>query len=101
QFEATRVLPTLGRLTPAPAACAIDPDHLASASTGDLPIFEKLFAEKPCRIAGQPRSEPGLVTWAGDRAYFLSGNRLRSAARTDGAARDEPPPLHGRRARLA
>jgi hypothetical protein len=101
QLEATRILPTLGRLAPTPAACAVDPDHLLSPSASELGLYEKLFGEKPCRTGGQPRAEPGLVAWAGARGYFLGKGALRSMSRADGSFQDEPAPLHGRRARLA
>ncbi len=100
QCEATRVLPTLARLTPYPALCAVDPDHLV-APPPDLAPLDALLANDPRRAFGQPPRDPGLVAWAGDRGYFLQGGRLRSAARADGLARDEPPPLAGHRARIA
>jgi len=100
QCEATRVLPALARLTPSPALCAIDPDHLA-APPADLAPFEKILAEGPRRAFGQPPRDPGLVAWAGERGYFLQGAKLRSASRIDGLVRDEPSPIVGRRARIA
>ena len=100
QCEAMRVLPSLARLTPSPALCAVDPDRLA-APPADLAPFEKILAAAPRRAFGQPPRDPGLVAWAGDRGYFLQGGRLRSASRADGVARDEPPPIAGRRARIA
>jgi hypothetical protein len=100
QCEAMRVLPQLARLTPSPALCAVDPDHLA-APPPDLAPFEKILAEEPRRSFGQPPRDPGLVAWAGDRGYFLQGGRLRSASRADGLVRDEPPPIAGHRARIA
>ena len=100
QCEATRVLPTLARLTPHPALCAVDPDHLV-APPPDLAPLEAIFADGPRRAFGQPPRDPGLVAWAGARGYFLQAGRLRSASRIDGLARDEPPPLAGHRARIA
>lgn len=104
QCEAIRVLPRLARLTPSLALCALDPDRLtASPQPGpsDLAALEALLAINPHRFLGQPRREPGLVAWAGDRAYFLHEGALRSAARDGLAARDEPPPFPAHRARIA
>lgn len=100
QCEALRVLPTFARLTPSPALCAVDPDHLA-APPASLAPFEKILAAGPRRAFGQLPRDPGLVAWAGARGYFLQGATLRSASRLDGLVRDEPPPLAGRRARIA
>ena len=100
QCEAMRVLPSLARLAPSPALCAVDPDRLA-APPADLAPFEKILAEEPRRAFGQPPRDPGLVAWAGERGYFLQGGRLRSASRGDGVGRDEPAPIAGRRARIA
>jgi hypothetical protein len=100
QCEAMRVLPTLARLAPYPAVCAIDPDHLV-APPSDLAPLEAILADEPRRTFGQPPRDPGLVAWAGERGYFLHAGRLRSASRADGVARDEPAPLAGHRARIA
>ncbi|MFO0759905.1 MAG: hypothetical protein U0359_25695 [Byssovorax sp.] len=101
QLEAARLFPAFNRLAPVPAAGAIDPDRLPAPSPADLALFEKLLAEKPTRVPGQPARDPGLVAWAGDRGYFLGPTGLRSVSRADGALRDEPPPLTGKRARIA
>jgi hypothetical protein len=100
QCEATRVLPTLARLAPSPALCAVDPDHLA-APPADLGPIEAILAGGPRRAFGQPPRDPGLVAWAGSRGYFLHAGALQSASRLDGLARDEPPPLAGHRSRIA
>jgi hypothetical protein len=104
QCEVTRALPTLARLTPAPALCAIDPDRLAASPPPDpagLAALDGILATDPQRFPGQPRREPGLVAWAGDRAYFLHDGALRSATRDGLDARDEPSPFPARRARVA
>ena len=100
QCEATRVLPTLARLAPSPALCAVDPDHLL-APPADLGPIEALLAGGPRRAFGQPPRDPGLVAWAGSRGYFLHAGALQSASRADGLARAEPPPLVGHRSRIA
>ena len=101
ECEAIRVLPSLARLSPAPAACAVAPDRLAGAlDPADLAGLDRLRAERPRRAFGQPGTDFGLAAWAGDRAYYLAGDELRSASR-DGAPRDEPPPFAARRARVA
>src|SRR5262249_44922890 len=104
QCQAMRVLPAIGRLSPAGAECAIAPDHLAGPPI-DGAALARILAEDPRRVAGQPKGDPGLVAWAGDRASSLAGG-ARSALRSmgaagDGGARDEPPPFPSVRARIA
>ncbi len=99
QCEAFRALPTLAKLTPSSAACALDPDRLASSPTVPAALT-RLLAERPRRVFGQPARDLGLIAWAGSRGYFLSDGRLRSADRVEGVSRAEPAPLVGRRARL-
>ncbi len=102
QCEALRVRPTRALLAAPAAACAVAPDRLAGPlDPAELATFERILADEPRRAFGQPRGEPGLVAWAGDRAYYLHGSTLRSAARTDGAPRDEPPPFLAHRASIA
>lgn len=99
--EAARVRPSIARLTPPPAACAVAPDALAGAIEAEsLRAFDRILAEDPRRVFGQPRSDFGRTVWAGDRAFWLRGSTLRSASKSDGAARDEPPPFPARRARI-
>ncbi|MEP7121767.1 MAG: hypothetical protein ABJE95_12685 [Byssovorax sp.] len=100
QCEATRILPALARITAYPAVCAVDPDRLL-APPGDIGALETLLAAGPRRAFGQPPRDPGLVAWAGERGYFLHDGALQSASRSDGVARDEPPPLAGHRSRIA
>ncbi len=104
QCEAIRILPALSRLSPPPALCAVDPDRLAAPgalSPAEITAMETILAEDPRRSTGQPKIDPGLVAWAGDRAWFLRGGALRSAARADGSGRAEPPPFLARRSRIA
>ncbi len=102
QCEALRVRPTLAHLAAPAAACAVAPDRLAGPiDPAELAAFERILADEPRRASGQPRGDPGLVAWAGDRAYYLHGSALRSAPRDGGAPRDEPPPFLAHRARLA
>jgi hypothetical protein len=102
QCEALRLRPTRA-LLPAPAAvCAVAPDRLAGPlDSSELATFERILADDPRRALGQPRGDPGLVAWAGDRAYYLHGSTLRSAASADATPRDEPPPFLAHRARIA
>lgn len=132
--EFARVAPSPRALASSSALCALDPHQLASgdaASPGRAAAFERLLAEEPRRAFGQPRNDPGLVVWAGDRGYYLIGEntssgarppaqqpanagdrpdrassargmmKLRSTARADGAARDEPWPIIAQRSRIA
>lgn len=106
--EAMRVLPAIGRLAPQPAICAIAPDRIAGGALAgmELAALERILGEEPRRVAGQPKGDPGLVAWAGDRAYYLRaqaarGGGLRSAGAADGTARDEPIAFPSRRARIA
>ncbi len=102
QCEALRLRPTPAPLAAPPALCAVAPDLLAGTlSPAEAAAFERIFADKPRRAFGQPRSDPGLVAWAGDRAYYLHGAALRSASRAEGAPRDEPDPFPARRAPIA
>jgi chorismate mutase len=102
--EAFRVWPAITALPASRVACALDPLSLARGgpAPADLPGLELIYAADPRRAAGQPRPEPGLVAWAGDRAYFVpgEGRPLRSAGH-DGVVRDEPAPFPGKRARMA
>jgi hypothetical protein len=102
--EAIRVWPTITYLPPSRVGCALDPMRLANGGLppAEIPGLESIYAADPRRAAGQPRPDPGLVAWAGDRAYFVSstGGPLRSAGR-DGAVRDEPPPFPAQRTRVA
>ncbi|UQA60823.1 SUMF1/EgtB/PvdO family nonheme iron enzyme [Polyangium aurulentum] len=102
--EAIRVWPGIISLPASRVGCALDPLRLANGglAPAEIPGLESIYAADPRRAAGQPRPEPGLVAWAGDRAYFVpsSGGPLRSAGR-DGVVRDEPAPFPGRRARVA
>ena len=96
------MLPVLARVTVPPAACAVAPDLLADPiEPAEIAALERIAAGDPRRAFGQPRGDPGLVAWAGDRGYYLHGRALRSAGRSDGAPRDEPPPFVSRRAPLA
>lgn len=82
-------------------ACAIEPDRLDGGAASPA-VLARIFAENPRVSPTQPLTDRGLVAWAGDRAYFLTGGaRLRSADRATGESRAEPAPLVGRRARLA
>ena len=99
QCEALAVHPTRRVLTAPAAACAVAPDRLAGPlDAADLASFERILADDPRRAFGQPRTDPGLVAWAGDRAYYLHGTALRSAARAEATPRDEPPPFPTHRA---
>jgi hypothetical protein len=101
QCEAIRVRPSLSRLGPPAAVCAVAPDRLAGPiEPADLAVFERILADDPRRVPGQPRSDPGLAAWAGDRAFWQRGGKLRSAG-PDGAPRDEPVPFEAHRARIA
>ncbi len=93
ECEAIRVRPTLAHLTPPPSACAIAADRLAGPlDAAEVTAFDRILADEPRRAFGQPKTDFGLVAWAGDRAFYLHGGELRSAARADGAPRDEPAP---------
>ncbi|WP_437897086.1 hypothetical protein [Sorangium sp. So ce124] len=106
--QATRVAPSLQRLLAgaAPrAVCAVDPARLADATPvtpAEIGALERIAASGARRAAGQPRYDPGLAAWAGDRAYFQTiAGGLFSASRADGQPRREPDPFPARRARIA
>jgi hypothetical protein len=101
--EATRVLPSFARLAPDPRVCAVDPRRLADpkpVSADELAAFARILEDGPRRVVGQPKSDLEVVAWAGARAYWLQAGALRSAARGDGVAREEPSAMAGMRARL-
>ena len=108
--ESFRILPTHGFLaqTQTPVACSLAPDQLtlASLDPADVTALERLYREEPRRAGGQPRGDPGLVAWAGDRAYYRHAGpggsaTLRSASRRDGVPRDEPAPFVAKRSRVS
>ncbi|MDC3980531.1 hypothetical protein [Polyangium jinanense] len=73
--------------------CAIEP----GAGVG----FEKILQAEPRRVGGQARNDVGLVVWAGERAFFTTGDGrgLRSAGR-DGSLREEGVAFPARRGRV-
>jgi hypothetical protein len=102
QCEAIRVRPTLAHLTPPTSSCAVAPDRLAGViEATEAGILERIFADEPRRAVGQPRSDFGLVAWAGDRGFYQRAGELRAVSRGDGATRTEPAPFGSRRARVA
>ncbi|HEY4121564.1 MAG TPA: hypothetical protein VGM56_27050, partial [Byssovorax sp.] len=60
-----------------------------------------IAALDPRRAPGQPKTDPGLVAWAGDRAVFQRSGALWTATRAAGEAREAPHPFEARRARVA
>lgn len=103
--EVVRTAPSLSLLKPAPNVCSIAPHKLAEAGGGasreELDALEKIAAEKPQRTLGQPRHDPGLAAWAGDRAFFLREGKVAWASAKDGAPRESAPPFPARRSRIA
>ena len=102
--QAAKIAPAASPLAPGGAACAADPARIAAAdpvAAAEAAALEQLLADEPRRVPGQIKNDPGLVAWAGDRAYYWKGGALRSAARADGAPRDEPAPLVAQRAPIA
>ncbi len=85
--------------TPLPRwICGIDP------STGpnfDMKTWERVWQATPKRRPGQPKSDPELIAWAGDKGYFVTndGHTLQSTNR-DGSLQDEPAPFLARRVRM-
>ncbi|APR85513.1 Cell division protein FtsK [Minicystis rosea] len=102
ECEVIRVRPALSHVTPPPAACAVAADRLAGQlDAAELTTFERILADEPRRAFGQPKTDVGLVAWAGDRAFYLHDGALRSATRDGGPPRDEPAPFPAHRARIA
>jgi hypothetical protein len=101
QCEALVVRPRLSRIVANPTTCAIAPDRIGNERADESAAFGRILAYAPRRAFGQPRNDPGLVAWAGDRGYWLRGAGLRSASILDAAPRDEPHPFPARRAKLA
>jgi hypothetical protein len=102
--EAWRVTPALARLSPSPVVCSIDPARLllaAPIAASELAALTAIQSESPARTRGQPRSDLGLVGWAGERALYQQGGTLRSAERATGQAREEPTLMSAPRARIA
>jgi len=85
---------------PQRASCAIEPGKRVDVAL--LKAFEKLVEVSPRRTTGQLKSEPGLVVWAGDRGYFVTGDgtHLFSAGR-DGAVKEQEAPFPAKRERIA
>jgi hypothetical protein len=100
--EAVRVTPSLALLTPSPTMCAVAPHRLADAAgKEDLAVMETIAASDPRRTFGQPRHDPGLAAWAGDRAFFLREGKVAWASSKDGVPREGDPPFPARRSRIA
>jgi hypothetical protein len=100
---ASRALPKLLRMTPTHVECAVAPGSLMNPEVppaGDNAALRKILGEDPRRVAMQAKTDPGLVAWVGDRAYFLGAGGLRSAARADGDVRDEAHPFVAKRSLL-
>jgi len=103
--EAVRIAPSLSLITPAPNVCSIAPHKLAEpgggASRDDLTVMEKIAAVSPQRTFGQPRHDPGLAAWAGDRAFFLREGKVAWVSAKDGEPQESEPPFPARRSRIA
>ena len=102
--EAARIAPSFARFVGPEAACLVDPARLAAAAPLDpaeVSAMERILGLEPRRAPHQPRQDPGLVAWAGDRAWFQARGELFSAARADGQPRREAHPFAARRARIA
>ena len=78
--------------------CGIDP---GAGPNADPKTWESLWQAAPKRRPGQPKNDPELVAWAGDKGYFVTndGRSLQSVKR-DGSLTEEPAPFLARRVRM-
>ncbi|MEJ7733611.1 MAG: hypothetical protein WKG00_31005, partial [Polyangiaceae bacterium] len=100
---AVRLAPQTMLLAPGRAQCSVDLPGVIGGATPTPELasaLEAIARANPRRAAGQPGTDAGQVSWAGDRGWFLGGGLLRSAGR-DGSMRDEAPAFPARRLRLA
>jgi hypothetical protein len=101
--HAVRVAPTVEKLAAEPLLCSLDPAGLiwpAPLADPARAALDRLLAQKPRRLFGQPPVEPELVAWVGKRAYFTIEGVPHSAALDEGAAVPEPAAFPARRARI-